>query len=128
MGMGNDMRSVANSSKDILFNEHAIAVSQDPLGQMGIRLTGNTATQVWARKMENGDVAVALYNKGDGATGDAADITFQFNMTGINLYSEVDVFDIWAKKSVGTYATEFTAKSVPFHGTAFLRLSATKSR
>lgn len=124
--MGNDMRQVANESKDILFNEHAIAVSQDPLGQMGIRLTGNTATQVWARKMENGDVAVALYNKG-GATGDAADITFQFNMTGINLYGSVEVFDIWAKKSVGTHEQEFTAKSVPFHGTSFLRLSPTSS-
>merc|ERR1712048_1260108 len=116
--MGNDMRSVANESKDILFNEHAIAVSQDPLGQMGIRLSENIATQVWARKMENGDVAVALYNKGD-TTGNAADITFQFNMTGINLYGKFDVFDIWAKKSVGTYAGEYTAKSVPFHGTAF---------
>merc|ERR1712226_543715 len=123
--MGNDMRQVANESKNILFNTHAIAVSQDPLGQMGIRLTGNTATQVWARKMENGDVAVALYNKG--ATSDPADITFQFNMTGINLYGSVEVFDIWAKKSVGTHEQEFTAKSVPFHGTSFLRLSPTSS-
>jgi hypothetical protein len=33
--MGNDMRKVAPDSKAILLNEHAIAVSQDPLGQMG---------------------------------------------------------------------------------------------
>merc|ERR1712183_1171219 len=80
--MGNDMRQVAADSKEILLNQHAIAVSQDPLGQMGIRLTDNTSTQIWARKMANGDVAVALYNRGDD-TQKAVDITVQFNITGI---------------------------------------------
>jgi len=124
--MGNDMRKVANDSMDILLNEHAIAVSQDPLGQMGIRLTGDTSAQIWARKMENGDVAVALYNRDDAAAG-AADITVQFNMTGINLYTDVDVFDIWEKTSAGTFSKEYTAKAVPSHGTAFLRLSAAQA-
>merc|ERR1719159_1964118 len=78
--MGNDMRKVANESKDILFNEHAIAVSQDPLGQMGIRLTPNAPTQIWARKLSNGDVAVALYNRGEpkATQGPDADITVDF--------------------------------------------------
>jgi hypothetical protein len=120
--MGNDMRQVAPESVEILLNEHAIAVSQDPLGQMGIRLTGNTSTQVWARKLANAAVAVALYNRGD-ATGEAKDITVQFDMTGINLYGEVDVFDIWSKKPVGRFSGNYTAKDVPFHGTSFLRLS-----
>merc|ERR1711912_170916 len=63
--MGNDMRKVAADSMAILMNEHAIAVSQDPLGQMGIRLTPKQYTpQIWARKLANGDVAVALYNRG----------------------------------------------------------------
>jgi len=38
------------------------------IGQMGIRLTPTAAeTQVWSRVLLNGDVAVALYNKGSGA-------------------------------------------------------------
>ena len=40
-------------------------MGQDALGQMGIRLSGPDDTQVWARKLANGDVAVALYNRGD---------------------------------------------------------------
>ena len=48
------------ASMAILKNQHAIAVSQDVLGQMGIRLSNNSARQVWARKLANGDVAVAL--------------------------------------------------------------------
>ena len=47
---------------------------------MGIRLSPNNETQVWARKLANGDVAVALYNKGEdkAASGSAADITCLF--------------------------------------------------
>ena len=72
--MGNDMRNVSAESKAILMNKHAIAVSQDPLGQMGIRLSPNaSATQVWARVLANGDIAVALYNKVKGAKGPLPD-------------------------------------------------------
>lgn len=128
MIMGNDMRKVASDSLEILLNEHAIAVSQDPLGQMGIRLSPNNATQVWARKLANGNVAVALYNRGNpklNASEDSpADITCQFAMPGIDLVGEVSVFDIWSKKTLGTFTKEYTAAAVPVHGTAFLRLSA----
>jgi hypothetical protein len=62
--MGNDMRNVTEESKAILKNKDAIAISQDPLGQMGIRITGDLPQQVWARELANGDVAVGLYNKG----------------------------------------------------------------
>jgi len=64
--MGNDMRNVSAASKAIIKNADAIKVSQDPLGQMGIRITADLPQQVWARELANGDVAVALYNKADG--------------------------------------------------------------
>lgn len=63
--MGNDMRNVSDSSKAILMNQDAIAVNQDALGQMGLRLspTALTPQQIWYRNLEHGDVAVGLYNK-----------------------------------------------------------------
>lgn len=123
--MGNDMRNVSADSKAILTNEHAIAVSQDPLGQMGIRLSANVPAQIWARELDNGDVAVALYHRGDpkASSADPIDITVDMTMPGINLHSQVNVFDIWTKKVLGTASGNYTAKRVPFHGTAFLRLS-----
>ena len=63
--MGNDMRKISAASLAILTNVHAIAVSQDPLGQMGIRVTPDIPQQIWARVLANGDRAVALYNKGE---------------------------------------------------------------
>eukprot|EP01045_Picozoa_sp_COSAG04_P023619 COSAG04_NODE_2833_length_3518_cov_6.625622_4_plen_63_part_00 len=51
------MRNVTAESMDILKNKAAIAVSQDPLGQMGIRLTGDIPEQIWARELANGCAA-----------------------------------------------------------------------
>lgn len=63
--MGNDPRKISAASLAILQNADAIAVDQDALGQMGVRLDNSSAapTQRWARTLANGDVAVALYNK-----------------------------------------------------------------
>lgn len=52
---------------------------------------------------------------------DAADITITFS--DINLMGSVQVYDIWAQKVVGVFEKSYTAKQVPYHGTAFLRLS-----
>merc|ERR1711957_954044 len=65
---GNDLRKVTESQRAILLNRHAVAVNQDPMAQMGVRLGGSTAQnapgQIWYRALANGDVAVALYNAG----------------------------------------------------------------
>ena len=126
--MGNDLRNISQASKAILLNGDAIAVSQDPLGQMGIRLTPDTPQQVWSRALANGDVAVALYNKG-GASGerqDAVDIKLDFAT--LDLRGTIEVYDIWESKVVGRFNGTYTAKAVPHHGTAFLRLSKVEAK
>ena len=66
--LGTDVRQMTAAGAATLLNAHAIAVNQDPLGRMGVRLGGATTslapTQVWYRPLANGDVAVALYNAG----------------------------------------------------------------
>ena len=63
--MGNDPRNLTDESKAILLNPFAIAVSQDGLGQMGLRLQNSSSAplQTWFRGLADGGVAVALYNK-----------------------------------------------------------------
>ena len=41
----------------------------------------------------------------------------------LDLHGSVSVFDIWEQKTVGTFEGSYTAKAVPYHGSAFLRLS-----
>merc|ERR1712070_1091938 len=212
--MGNDLRSVPDTSKAILQNKDAIAVSQDPLGKMGGRITGDVSQQVWARELSGGKVAVALYNKiggqplppiptgncdawnktengyleacggGDGNVGTFSGLTLEqaqdaccnnpkcagfdfnrasgsgyykgnqncgvtkngaydgytkpsqypspddkkadvtINFSDVGLSGDVAVYDIWAQKQVGIFQGSYTASSVPFHGSAFLRLSS----
>jgi hypothetical protein len=33
------------------------------------------------------------------------------------------VRDIWGRQTLGTFTGSYTAKAVPYHGTAFLRLT-----
>lgn len=66
--LGTDMRRMKSTHRDILLNPDAIAVNQDAMGRMGVRLGGagaaNAETQVWYRPLGDGDVAVGLYNAG----------------------------------------------------------------
>jgi len=126
--MGNDLRNVSLTSKEILCNQHAIAVSQDAMGKMGTRLkqcNASSPEQVWFRPLSNGDVAVALYNKGgSGSAQDsssAKDITVHFQDIGLQGYALV--FDIWLQKSLGRFKDSYTARKVAHHDSAFLRLS-----
>lgn len=83
--MGNDMRNVSAASKAILFNAEAIAVSQDPLGKMGIRLSADVAQQLWVRELSpsasgRSRAAVALYHKGGSVLPQPpVDITLNFS-------------------------------------------------
>merc|ERR1711964_375304 len=95
--MGNDLRDIGKESKAILLNRDAIAVSQDSLGRVGTRMAtynSSSLTQIWTRLMENGDVAVALYNKGDVP----AELTFAFHDIGLRGGGAFNVRDIWAQK------------------------------
>ena len=57
--------------------------------------------------------------------GVAQDISISFS--DINLRSPVTVYDIWAQQSLGQFSGSFTAKAVPYHGTAFYRMSGAPS-
>jgi alpha-N-acetylgalactosaminidase len=125
--MGNDLRTVPQASKAILLNRQAVAVSQDPLGKMGIRhpsYTSRSPTQLWFRELANGDIAVALYNKGQGhELINATDITLDFAEVGFAGNEKVSVYDIWAQRMLGEFKGVYTAKNVSHHGSAFLRIS-----
>ena len=51
----------------------------------------------------------------------AKDIAINFTM--VDLHGSVNVYDIWGQKPAGAFTGSYTARAVPYHGTAFLRLS-----
>jgi hypothetical protein len=115
--MSADMRYVSDEAKQILLNRDIIAVSQDPLGVQGTRVTpwGNDAT-VWVRQLQNGNFALALFNRGDAAR----DITARFSsFTSVTNFA---ITDLYAHQELGTFANSFTARAVAGHDTVMLRL------
>lgn len=58
--------------------------------------------------------------------GKSVDITLDLTEVGFSSGDKISVYDIWAQKTLGEATWTFTAKQVPFHGTAFLRLSKSK--
>ena len=76
---------------------------------------------MWSRVLGNGDVGVALYNK-EAEDKDNTDITVDFK-TQLNLVGAYNVRDIFLQEDMGSFDDSYTAKNVPVHGVAFLRLS-----
>ena len=59
---GNDVTAMTEQTKSILLNKEVIAVDQDPLGKQGERAYADGPLEVWARPLEGGAMAVALFN------------------------------------------------------------------
>ena len=60
---GNDLRQMSKEVRDILTNREVIAVDQDWGGRQGYRVRDDGNTQIWAKPMSDGSVAVVLLNR-----------------------------------------------------------------
>jgi len=113
---GNDLRSMTPETKEILTNKEVIAVDQDKLGKAGYRLTQNGETEVWARPLDKGDYAVALFNRG------AAEAEVAVKWADLKLSGKPKARDLWAHADRGRLADGFTTK-VASHGVVMIRVS-----
>ncbi|GAB7039027.1 ricin-type beta-trefoil lectin domain protein [Catenuloplanes niger JCM 9533] len=114
---GNDLRSMSAATLTILKNPRLIAINQDTLGRQGVQVTGDAGHRVLAKRLADGDVAVALFNSGN-ATRTITTTTAAIGKTGASSYSLVDA---WTGATTTTGGT--ISASVPAHGTVVYRVS-----
>ena len=112
--------TIPAASKAVLLNRDAIAISQDGVVG-GLRLTPKGATEVWARNLSSGAVAVALLNRGP-PDDEPQNISVAFRDVGLP-GGRAGVFDVWRGADLGAFTGGFSAL-VPPHGAALLRFSA----
>jgi alpha-galactosidase len=124
---GNDIRTMSADVSAILRNPRLLAVNQDPLGAGGRRVRDDGATEVFAKPLSDGSVAVGLFNRGDGT----ATVTTSAAQVGLS-GGQFGLTDLWTG---GTSSTSGPiSASVPAHGVAVFRmtggspLTATTSR
>lgn len=133
--LGNDIRKFIKNDgtvdKDnkilkILTNKDVIDIDQDKLGIQCIRIKTNAVTDVLVKPLENGDVAVCLFNKGPVKSNINCKISDIHNIVDVRLEkaSEYDCKELWDKTE--TVVTDEITATVDSHAVKLFRVSPRK--
>lgn len=121
---GNDLRKMDAETKEILMNKEVIAVNQDKLGQQARRFMDMGEREIWAKPLDNGELAVCFLNRGDlpwNLDYDWHKQTIYFaDKVNIAKY-DYNIRDLWQHKDLGTTKVHTKAK-IPSHGVLMVRL------
>jgi alpha-galactosidase len=113
---GNDLRSASAATLTILRNQNLIAINQDSLGLQAVQVSNDGTRRVLAKRLSNGDVAVALFNQGSSTT-TVATTAAAIGKAG----SSFTLREAWTNATSTT--TGAISASVPGHGTVVYRVS-----
>ncbi|QUH05375.1 glycoside hydrolase family 27 protein [Saccharopolyspora erythraea] len=113
---GNDLRSMDEPTAGILLNPELIAINQDWGGKQGYRVRDDGETEVWAKPVSDGSVAVVLFNRSGqeqriGATAE------EVGLPGAGAYRVRDLWTGGESQSDGELGA-----SVPSHGAVAYRV------
>ena len=122
---GNRLDGMDAITLETLTNPEVIAVNQSasdsPDHTQGVRVRRHQTSEVWAKPLLDGSIAVLLLNRAD----QAADLQVNWSDLGL-LETGVNVRDLWRRQDLGVFDAGFTAQSIPAHGSVMLRLRGTK--
>ena len=113
---GNDIRDMKPSIAGILMNKEVVAIDQDKLGKQGVRVSQEGTVEVWAKPLDDGGHAVALFNRGDAA----AKVTAKWSDVGVT--GSHKVRDLWKHEDLGKVADQYSAE-VPSHGVVMIKIA-----
>jgi len=117
--IGTDIRNFTDIMKELILNTEVLAVNQDYRSVPGdsYKICGGKST-VWARKLSNGSIAVAVTN--EGAKTATIDVCFA-DLFG-NTSTRMAVRDLWKKQDMGNFSNTYSP-SVGVHDTVFVTLT-----
>jgi alpha-galactosidase len=114
--IGSDVRTLQQSTIDMLTNPELLSINQDSLGKQGTAIATSGDTQVWVKPLSNGDRAVALFNRGD----TSARVATTAAAAGLGHASAYTLRDVWTHTSTET-AGSISAAVTP-HSVALYRV------
>jgi alpha-galactosidase len=113
---GNDVRSMSQATLDILRNRNLIGINQDTLGLQATQISFDGTRRILAKRLANGDVAVALFNQGSSTT------TISTTAAAVGKSgTSFTLVNAWTNGSSTTSGA--ISASVPAHGTVVYRVS-----
>jgi alpha-galactosidase len=99
----------------LLTNDEVLEVDQDALGRPGRRVSKSGDLEVWARPMEDGSLAVGLFNRGEGLR------TVEAGWAELGLGGPQRVRDLWRQRDIGVAEGKLAA-AVARHGVLLVRM------
>lgn len=132
----NDLRTMTDSTREILTNPEVIAINQDALGAQAVRTHRLiSSVDVWQKPLTHGDRAIGILNRSEEArtveilpglpAGHAPGFQFQnltFPATMLGVTPEHRVRDVWQRKDLGAIREKITLEIEP-HETKLLCLA-----
>jgi alpha-galactosidase len=115
--LSGDITRLDEFTLGLLTNDEVLEVDQDPLGRPGRRVALEEEREVWARNLEDGSVAVGLFNRGE------MESTVTARWSDLSITGPQVVRDLWRQQDLGRYDHGFQAV-VPRHGVVLVRLKA----
>jgi len=109
-----DLRTMDETTRQILTNPEVITVNQDPLGQQGRRVYQQDDIEIWVKPLEDNHLAVAILNRS------AETVPFKAAWSAIGIEGRYGVRDLWARENRGVFDTSLTV-TLQSHETALFR-------
>jgi len=118
--IGADLSQADAFTIDLLGNREVLAVNQDVLGKAAGRISNDGWTEVWARPLVDGTMAVGLFNRSP----EPAAVSARFADIGIS--GPQSVRSLWSQKDLDPRATDAFTATVPRHGAVLVKLGKTR--
>jgi alpha-galactosidase len=115
--IGADLSQIDDFTRDLLGNREVIAIDQDPLGKAAHRVASDGWTEVWARPLADGRIAVGLFNRGP------VDAPVSVRTADVGASSNAKVRYPWTHEDGGTVTDGTFTANVPRHGVALITLA-----
>jgi alpha-galactosidase len=115
--IGCDMTKLDDFTLALLTNDEVLEVNQDLLGRAAKRVSTLGDTEVWARPLSDGTLAVGLFNR----EYDRTEVVVRW--ADLKIAGRQPVRDLWEQKDLGGFDGSF-AVSVPAHGAMLTRIGA----
>jgi alpha-galactosidase len=114
--LGCDLDKLDDFTFGLISNDEVLAINQDRLGKQATLASNNgNKLLVYARPLEDGSKAVALYNLGT----EPAKVTAKW--TDLKLSGKQNVRDLWRQKDLGVFDNEF-AMTVASHSAELVKM------
>ncbi len=114
--LGCDLDKLDEFTLNLITNDEVLAVNQDTLGkQATVASSENNVLLVYARDLEDGSKAVALYN----LSKQPATVTARWS--DLKLSGKQMVRDLWRQKDLGQFADQFQMPVAP-HGAELVKM------